>query len=80
MNDMINKRLVHNREIVKKLSELVEKHPNWRFWQILYNYGVVEPLREGVMKDGFYVESQATLSSILDHERWFSENIKNHEN
>lgn len=80
MNDMINKRLVHNREIVKKLSELVEKHPNWRFWQILYNYGVVESLREGVMKDGFYVESQATLSSILDHERWFSENIKNHEN
>ena len=40
-----------NREIIKILSEIIEKHPYYRFGQILFNYNICTG------RDPFYDES-----------------------
>lgn len=47
---MVNDRLVNNRAIVQKLAEMVEKYPDMRFTQLLFNAGVTqEHLENGMM-------------------------------
>ena len=52
-------RLEANRSILKELSELVEKHPDWRFHQILMNFDIETP-----GQDKFYEESNETLHGL----------------
>lgn len=52
-------RLEANREIVAAISDLVEKHPQWRFHQILMNYDIESP-----NEDRWYEESDKTLAKL----------------
>ena len=66
------KRQDANRELLTRLSALVEAHPEWRFGQLLVNAGVVQVLpRElgGPLRalDPFAEESSLTLRRVL---RW----------
>ena len=53
-------RIEANREILKRISEIVERFPDWRFHQILQNMGI-----ENVGADKFYEESVDTLDGIV---------------
>lgn len=59
LTDLDQKRLAKNREIVAKLSMLVEKYPEWRFHQLLMNVGIEEP-----GQDKWYEESDATMVKL----------------
>ena len=52
-------RLRSNRLILARLAELVEKHPDWRFHQLLQNTGVSRP-----GEDQFYEESKKTFENM----------------
>ena len=54
-----NNRLLNNRLIVARIAELVEKHPDWRFHQLLQNAGVSRP-----GEDQFYEESEKTFENM----------------
>lgn len=65
-------RLIYNKEIVHKLEELIDKYPEQRFGQILFNYGFLDTdnmisLSTGnqFIPDPFYEESKVTLNRIL---------------
>lgn len=67
--EKIKQRLSSNIQIVQKLSELIIKHPELRFGQILINYGFIETETdletfETVVKDPFYEESIDTLNRV----------------
>lgn len=49
-------RLTYNRYIVAMVAELIERHPDWRFHQILQNASVSIP-----GEDQFYEESEETF-------------------
>ena len=59
LSDLDQKRLATNREIVAKLSRLVEKYPCWRFHQLLMNVGIEEP-----GQDKWNEESEATMVKL----------------
>lgn len=59
LTELDQKRLATNREIVAKLSMLVEKYPCWRFHQLLMNVGIEEP-----GQDKWYEESEATMVKL----------------
>lgn len=47
-----------NKELVKLISEMVEKYPDWRFHQILMNCGIE------ISTSQFYEESEKTLKKF----------------
>ena len=55
-----------NRRLLKILEEAVNKHTDWRFGQILYNYGFIENI--GVdsieIKDPFFDNSEKILERV----------------
>lgn len=56
-----------NRNIIGKLSELVEAYPNYRFGQILFNYVLsysYSELGQIHVDDPFYEESKITLDRL----------------
>ena len=62
-------RLLYNRAIINKLSELIEKHPYLRFGQLLSNCDIIkyeksvlcDGQREDILTiDPFYEESEVT--------------------
>lgn len=57
IKEMIQKRQDANRELLKMLSEYIEKFPEQRFGQILVNYGFIDE-----NNDPFYEESVDTLN------------------
>ena len=59
LSDLDQKRLATNREIVAKLSRLVETYPCWRFHQLLMNVGIEEP-----GQDKWNEESEATMVKL----------------
>ena len=71
-------RLEANREILKKLSEYIETHPDMRFGQVLINTKAVSKIRFVLLGEGdkieaqgnylydeFYVESGAILQRMI---------------
>ena len=75
----MSNRLLYNRSIIEKLSELVEKNPYLRFNQLLINCGVLETTeilcqgdRETVIKDSFYEEPEITWKRMCDNKFCFS--------
>lgn len=53
-----------NREIINKLSEIVEKLPHLRFNQMLWVLDIISRDDLGDIKDNFYEESSVTLDKI----------------
>lgn len=54
-----------NRELVKILSDAVEKFPDWRFGQILFNYNFITRKHSSFdIEDPFYEESQETFDKL----------------
>lgn len=54
-----------NYEILNKLYVIVEKHPDWRFHQILQNLDVnLRDVTEFKCLDQFYEESEETLERV----------------
>ena len=67
----------YNREIIGKLSELVESQPDSRFGQILFNYVLnyaISDLGQIHIDDPFYEESKITLERITKN---ISKYVKN---
>lgn len=67
----------YNREIIGKLSELVESQPDFRFGQILFNYVLnhtISDLGQIHVDDPFYEESNVTLERITKN---ISKHVKN---
>jgi hypothetical protein len=62
-------RLEYNREIINKLSELIEKYPDWRFGQLLINVEIVKGTTDNngqfFVLDPFYDESKDILDRLL---------------
>ena len=57
----------YNREIIGKLSEIVEAYPDFRFGQILFNFVLTHShseLGQIHVDDPFYEESKITLEKI----------------
>ena len=52
-----------NREIIKILSEIIEKHPYYRFGQILFNYNIC------MGRDPFFDESVDTLKNLIQQKQ-----------
>jgi hypothetical protein len=52
-------RLEANREIIRLLTEYMEKYPDMRFSQLLYNLDIVYPWR-----DEYNVESECILTRM----------------
>ena len=64
---MSDKRLQCNRNILVILADLVEKCPDLRFGQILFNAKVIDHINSEngpIIKDPFYEESCNTLKRI----------------
>jgi len=64
-----NNRLEENRELIKLLSELVEKNPSERFHQILRNNGFITEYRDDTnmpvyWENEFYLESENLLNRV----------------
>lgn len=57
----------YNREIIGKLSEIVEAYPDFRFGQILFNFVLnysQSDLGQIHIDDPFYEESKVTIDRI----------------
>lgn len=52
-----------NYKIIERLKELVDKYPQQRFGQILYNY-ILEHKSDGQLVDPFYEESFDMINRI----------------
>ena len=60
-----------NKKILKMLEGYVEAHPDMRFQQILYAFGVTESMydietNESVVEDLYYEESNVTLQRMRE--------------
>ena len=72
-------RLLYNKAIIDKLSELIDKFPEQRFGQLLVNSGIIqyEPYisvdgqREVI--DPFYEESELTWKRMCNNKFCFNE-------
>lgn len=58
------KRQEANREIVKRITEVIEKHPEQRFVQILWGLGIISSNVDGEILDRFYEEPWITLTRV----------------
>lgn len=60
------KRHEFNRKILEKLSEIVDKYPDWRFNQILENVGITDGYEYESARPtlNFYEESVDTYKKI----------------
>ena len=60
-----------NKKILKMLESYVEIHPDMRFQQILYAFGVTESMydietNESIVEDLYYEESNVTLQRMRE--------------
>ena len=58
------KRQEANREIVKRITDVIEKHPEQRFIQILWGLDVISSDINGEILDRFYEEPWITLTRV----------------
>ena len=79
LEDQISKRQESNREIIRKISEMVEAYPDLRFHQILQNLRINQTkyskkpdgstnYEDGHLADLFYEESVVTLKRMSPQE------------
>ena len=73
-------RLLYNKAIIDKLSELVDKFPEQRFGQLLVNSGIIQ-YKTDISVDGqlevmdpFYEESELTWKRMCNNKFCFPDN------
>lgn len=70
IQQLIVRRQQANQEILRNIEEMVNKHPDLRFGQILVNIGIIQYQRDPAsfdiigIKDPFNEESVVTLNRI----------------
>ena len=57
----IENRLENNRKILDKICEYINRYPDRRFIQVLWNLGIIDRDEEGNVIDRFYEEPNKTL-------------------
>jgi hypothetical protein len=62
----MNTKFYYNLNIVNKLFELVIKHPDLRFHQILWSAGIFSADNSGQIEDKFYEESEITWKKMME--------------
>lgn len=76
-------RLLYNKAIIDKLSELIDKFPEQRFGQLLVNSGIIQykpdisvaGQREDISTiDPFYEESELTWKRMCNNQFCFPDN------
>ena len=67
----MNKRQEYNQLIANEITKFIEKNPDLRFIQILYNLGIISVTYENIncelspkVDDRFYEESKITLDKL----------------
>lgn len=76
-------RLLYNKAIIDKLSELIDKFPEQRFGQLLVNSGIIQH-ESNILVDGqrediltinpFYEESELTWKRMCNNQFCFLDN------
>ena len=73
-------RLLYNKAIIDKLSELIDKFPEQRFGQLLVNSGIIQ-YKTDISVDGqlevmdpFYEESELTWKRMCNNQFCFPDN------
>ena len=71
VEDVVDENEQANQELYKLLGEMMEKHPDWRFGQLLVNCGFVEQEYDGICEarmilDPYSEESSETLNRVKD--------------
>ena len=70
-------RLLYNKAIIDKLSELVDKFPEQRFGQLLVNSDIIHYESDGqedvLIIDPFYEESELTWERMCNNKFCFNE-------
>ena len=59
-----NMRQKYNVEILKKLQDFIEKHPEYRFHQALWAAGLITRDKDLNIIDKFYEESEVTFDKL----------------
>ena len=59
-----NMRQKYNLEILKKLQNFIEKHPEYRFHQALWAAGLITRDKDLNIIDKFYEESEVTFDKL----------------
>ena len=59
-----NMRQKYNLEILKKLQDFIEKHPEYRFHQALWAAGLLTRDKDLHIIDKFYEESEVTFDKL----------------
>ena len=59
-----NMRQKYNLEILKKLRDFIEKHPEYRFHQALWAAGLITRDKDLNIIDKFYEESEVTFDKL----------------
>lgn len=76
----MNSRYLYNKAILYKLLELIEKHPDLRFTQLLWNVGIFRWERCGHCKDNVKIvdtyaeESETTWLQMYKNKFCFPQN------
>lgn len=76
----MNSRYLYNKAILYKLLELIEKHPDLRFTQLLWNVGIFRWERCGHCKDNVKIvdtyaeESETTWLQMCKNKFCFPQN------
>lgn len=73
IQQLIARRQQANQEILRSIEEMVNKHPDLRFGQILVNLGIIEYERNTydetlITKDPFNEESVVTLNRMKEND------------
>lgn len=79
-------RLLYNRAIINKLSELIEKYPDWRFGQFLINCDILTMSENPIsftntgepnylIDDPFYEEPEKVWFRMVNNKFCFNENL-----
>ena len=69
-------RLLYNQAIVNKLQELVKKHPDLRFGQILVNAEIIKVVpsdKQLLAEDPLYEEPEITWERVTNNKFAFNE-------
>lgn len=73
----LSNRLLYNRAIIDKLSELVQQNPHLRFTQLLWVTGIIESETDSdgntKVVDNFYEESERTWNKMTSNPVCFPE-------
>lgn len=57
-------RIIYNRAILHKLQDCIEKYPDMRFIQLLWDLNIIRKNPKKEIEDNYYEESEVTWSKV----------------